>query len=107
MGVGGKHGLVSVRPLDRSTLTHEEMERDEHTTNKPTRTVARIVCPTCKRRLRVPIDKETGRPKFFPFCSERCKLVDLNAWLDADYRIAAKPNEESEDAMGGGEPSAC
>ena len=23
----------------------------------------------------------------FPFCSERCKLVDLGAWLDETYRI--------------------
>jgi uncharacterized protein len=26
---------------------------------------------------------------YFPFCSERCKLVDLGAWLDGDYRIAS------------------
>ncbi len=82
------------------------MERDKPITNESRGTLMRIVCPTCKRDLRVPVEKDTGRPKFFPFCSERCKLVDLNAWLDADYRIAAKPNEESEDAMGGGEPTA-
>jgi uncharacterized protein len=23
----------------------------------------------------------------FPFCSERCRLVDLGRWLDEDYRI--------------------
>jgi len=23
----------------------------------------------------------------FPFCSERCKLVDLGRWLDGDYAI--------------------
>lgn len=23
----------------------------------------------------------------FPFCSERCKLIDLGAWLDEEYRI--------------------
>lgn len=24
---------------------------------------------------------------FYPFCSERCRLVDLGAWLNADYRV--------------------
>jgi hypothetical protein len=24
---------------------------------------------------------------FFPFCSERCKMVDLGAWLDEAHRI--------------------
>ncbi len=45
----------------------------------------------------------SDRPKFFPFCSERCRLIDLNAWLDADYRITVRPDEESEDALAGGE----
>jgi len=35
-------------------------------------------------------------PRFFPFCSERCKMIDLGAWLDADYRIASKPDDESD-----------
>ncbi len=25
--------------------------------------------------------------KFYPFCSNRCKLIDLGKWLDADYKI--------------------
>lgn len=62
-----------------------------------------VTCPTCKRVVRIPTTGTAGRPRSFPFCSERCKLVDLNAWLDADYRIPARPNEESEDALGGTE----
>jgi len=26
-----------------------------------------------------------------PFCSERCKLVDLQKWLGGAYAIAGKP----------------
>jgi endogenous inhibitor of DNA gyrase (YacG/DUF329 family) len=26
---------------------------------------------------------------FRPFCSERCKLIDLGAWADERYRVAA------------------
>lgn len=31
----------------------------------------------------------------FPFCSERCKLVDLGAWLDEAYRIVEPVNTEA------------
>jgi endogenous inhibitor of DNA gyrase (YacG/DUF329 family) len=27
--------------------------------------------------------------RYFPFCSERCRLIDLGAWLDGGYRIAS------------------
>ena len=36
---------------------------------------ARVKCPTCRREL----DWTTA--PFRPFCSERCRLVDLGAWL--------------------------
>jgi endogenous inhibitor of DNA gyrase (YacG/DUF329 family) len=26
-----------------------------------------------------------------PFCSERCKLLDLARWADGTYRVAAEP----------------
>jgi endogenous inhibitor of DNA gyrase (YacG/DUF329 family) len=35
--------------------------------------------------------------RFFPFCSERCRLVDLGAWFDADYRIPSKPDEQEDE----------
>lgn len=28
---------------------------------------------------------------FRPFCSERCKLLDLGAWADESHRIAGEP----------------
>ena len=62
-----------------------------------------MTCPTCKKPLHIPAHGTSDRPRFFPFCCERCRLVDLNAWLDADYRIAARPDEESEEALGDGE----
>jgi endogenous inhibitor of DNA gyrase (YacG/DUF329 family) len=34
--------------------------------------------------------------RYFPFCSRRCRLVDLGAWLDADYRIWT--SERADDA---------
>lgn len=26
-------------------------------------------------------------PGFRPFCSDRCRLLDLGAWLDGRYRV--------------------
>ena len=37
-------------------------------------------CPICKKE----IPEET---KTFPFCSERCRLIDLGNWLDGRYRL--------------------
>lgn len=31
---------------------------------------------------------------FFPFCSERCKWVDVGGWLDARYRIEAEESPQ-------------
>lgn len=45
-------------------------------------------CPTCK----APVQKGApGLEKLFPFCSERCHLVDLGRWLGEEYRIAGEP----------------
>jgi OmpA-OmpF porin, OOP family len=42
-------------------------------------------CPTCKS----PSIKAGN--KVFPFCRQRCQLVDLGHWFNEDYRIAAEP----------------
>ncbi|WP_447971636.1 DNA gyrase inhibitor YacG [Nitrospira sp. M1] len=41
-------------------------------------------CPTCRRQIR-----REDNP-FRPFCSERCRLLDLNGWLSEQYRIPAE-----------------
>ena len=52
-----------------------------------------VNCPLCK--------KETpweGNP-FRPFCSERCKMIDLGTWASEEYRVPGekKPDDEEED----------
>jgi hypothetical protein len=51
-------------------------------------------CPTCKR-----VATKDGN-KVFPFCCERCQLIDLGRWLSEEYRIPEEP-----DARGGGAQS--
>jgi uncharacterized protein len=41
-------------------------------------------CPICKKPVE---DVEPARPKTYPFCSDRCKLIDLGRWLDDKYQI--------------------
>jgi endogenous inhibitor of DNA gyrase (YacG/DUF329 family) len=43
--------------------------------------------------------------KYFPFCSERCKLIDLGAWLDAEYRIPSRPDDEADGPLDHGSDS--
>lgn len=38
-----------------------------------------------------------ARTKTHPFCSERCRLVDLNRWLNGSYAIPASDNIPDED----------
>lgn len=40
-----------------------------------------IECPRCKQ-----LTHWTDNPSR-PFCSERCKLIDLGAWANDEYRI--------------------
>ena len=54
-----------------------------------TRPTAR--CPNCGK----PADAA-----FRPFCSKRCRDVDLNRWLSGTYVVAGK-EEEDEDGLGG------
>jgi len=41
-----------------------------------------------------------GKPvvaEFRPFCSARCKQVDLNRWFTESYRVPARPVDDEED----------
>ena len=39
-----------------------------------------------------------------PFCGERCKQVDLGAWLSESYRIPAVEQDDGEDPPSGEGP---
>ncbi|HKC44435.1 MAG TPA: DNA gyrase inhibitor YacG [Burkholderiales bacterium] len=52
-----------------------------------------VNCPRCGAQVPwVPASKHR------PFCSERCRLVDLGAWATEQYRVGAV--EEDRDAGG-------
>ena len=39
--------------------------------------------------------------RFFPFCSERCQLVDLGRWFNETYRVPVKPDDHEDEGGGG------
>ena len=49
------------------------------------------LCPICRK----PTDSETNAD--FPFCSERCRLLDLGNWSSEKYVISNPVFDESED----------
>jgi uncharacterized protein len=48
-----------------------------------------VKCPHCQKEFTY-LDSE-----FRPFCSERCRMVDLGHWLDGRYTIPGEKVEES------------
>lgn len=35
-----------------------------------------------------------------PFCSERCRTIDLGAWASESYRVPLQPSEHPDDESG-------
>jgi endogenous inhibitor of DNA gyrase (YacG/DUF329 family) len=49
-------------------------------------------CPICKNPV---AESDLDKPQStFPFCSERCKLIDLGRWLGGRYQIVTKVEDD-------------
>lgn len=58
-------------------------------------------CPICRKIIEPGETGDSRKPQWLPFCSERCKLIDLGKWLDSSYTIPAagdQTEENSDDA---------
>ena len=53
-----------------------------------TRPAAQRPCPVCRK---------PAAPGLRPFCSERCRQVDLGRWLAGDYAIPNDPELNGEE----------
>jgi endogenous inhibitor of DNA gyrase (YacG/DUF329 family) len=62
------------------------------TPNKP----KQIKCPQCGR-----LTFYSSENPFRPFCSERCKLIDLGQWASESYKV---PTEDPVDIESGLNP---
>jgi hypothetical protein len=50
-----------------------------------------VSCPICDRAVK---GASRAELPYLPFCSERCKTIDLGRWLGEKYRITV-PTENS------------
>jgi uncharacterized protein len=50
-----------------------------------------VACPTCKKKVAYSTDNQ-----FRPFCSKRCRLIDLGTWLEEGYSIPAGDGDREE-----------
>ncbi len=51
----------------------------------------KVACPTCKKQVKLS-DPE------FPFCSQRCRLLDLGKWASGEY-VVSSPVRDTSDAV--------
>jgi uncharacterized protein len=49
-----------------------------------------VKCPTCRREI------DWSSSPFRPFCSERCRLIDLGGWLSEQHVIPGDAAEHLE-----------
>jgi endogenous inhibitor of DNA gyrase (YacG/DUF329 family) len=48
-----------------------------------------VACPKCGT-----LTEYTPQNKWRPFCSERCRLIDLGKWASDEYRLPEKGSEQ-------------
>ena len=53
-------------------------------------------CPICNKIVQGSI-QEHAEATFFPFCSKRCKLIDLGEWLDCEYKLVSRLSAQDSD----------
>lgn len=48
-----------------------------------------VCCPCCRKTVVYSKDNP-----FRPFCSDKCRLVDLSQWFDEDYKIESDDRQD-------------
>jgi len=50
-------------------------------------------CPICSRTFEI---AALGDLPSFPFCSDRCRLIDLGRWIDGKYAVPVAKSSDDE-----------
>lgn len=51
-----------------------------------------VACPACGN-----LSQYSSANPYRPFCSDRCKVIDLGAWASEQYRIAGEAKDKAPD----------
>lgn len=54
-------------------------------------------CPSCRKKV-----PEPAVQTLLPFCSQRCKMVDLGKWFNEEFSIPAAASLEDEEQLSAG-----
>jgi endogenous inhibitor of DNA gyrase (YacG/DUF329 family) len=57
----------------------------------------KLKCPICKKPV-------LAKDPEFPFCSERCRLIDLGKWASGGYAISSPVSDTNDDVQDEEEP---
>lgn len=55
----------------------------------PRKRLVKLQCPTCKKPVK-------SRAPDFPFCSDRCRMIDLGKWASGSYVISSPVTDAEE-----------
>jgi endogenous inhibitor of DNA gyrase (YacG/DUF329 family) len=55
----------------------------------PRKRIAKVGCPICKKQV-------NSTDPDFPFCSERCRTIDLGKWASGGYVISSPVKDAEE-----------
>jgi len=50
-----------------------------------------VTCPHCGKEHRWDVNN-----RFRPFCSERCKMIDLGKWANEEYRVEQREQDSGD-----------
>jgi len=53
--------------------------------DKPSKKLKQVACPNCKA-----LSEFSPQNPYRPFCSQRCKMIDLGEWANENYKIPEK-----------------
>lgn len=56
----------------------------------------KVTCPTCDKPGQL---TSIGEWPYFPFCSYKCKMIDLGRWFNEEYRIPSEEGPDEQDSQ--------
>ena len=62
----------------------------------PRKTTLKLRCPICKKAVK-------SSDADFPFCSPRCRTIDLGKWASGAY-VVSSPTDDSDDPIAASSP---
>jgi len=57
----------------------------------PHNSLLNVTCPSCGKEHQWDTDN-----RFRPFCSERCKMIDLGKWANEEYRVEQRERDSGD-----------